>query len=580
MQNKPKYQRPKILLLDMEDECGNKLRAAGYNVEGGTLGCAYQTNRSDEAHPIPDAPGLRFLEEKEVIFINCSRVFHPAMTEPTALPGIPRVLQKGENGRIDPRPYNMSLFQKYFDNILARGGVIIGLMSDHYELNYFTGSCQHLKVYRQLSSTASFHNLSFSTATNNLRHRNSSGTEVTYSDPVFAPVLSKALDSTSYEIVFSKGYGQELYPIGVNRFGETVAARLEDPEIELGFIILLPKIANFSRVIVEFVEDGLTALAPHLFPYAEKSHWIHSDECEPPEIRQVQRDLQQAEQKYRVEAEKLKGRITELREANQAWYQLLRGTGRELVIAVISILKDLGFSEIVDCDATTEDQSDLREDIQILDQSPAIVVDVKGVAGHPEDGECSQATKHAYLRVKEWNRTDVISLTIINHQRNLPPHKRDPLGFNKNQIEVAKRMDCCLITTIDLAILWRNAKSLNWPHAVVKDLFYTKGKIYPIPTHYHPLGEIVKVWKKNGTFGIRPTRELSRTQRLALRRDFDYLEFTAESLQVKGETVEIAAADSDCGIATSAEITFKEGETIYLVEDLKNEPAELIPPLD
>lgn len=141
-------------------------------------------------------------------------------------------------------------------------------------------------------------------------------------------------------------------------------------------------------------------------------------------------------------------------------------------------------------------------------------------------------------------------------------------------------MHCGLITTIDLAILWRNAKSLDWPRASVKELFYTKGIIDPIPTHYHPLGEIVNVWKKKRTFGIRPTRELSRTQRLAIRRDFDYLEFTAESLQVKGETVEIAAADSDCGIATSAEITFKEGETIYLVEDLKNEPAEFIPPLD
>ena len=580
MQNNPKYQRPKILLLDMDEECGDQLRAAGYNVEEGTLGYAYPAPNRDDLNPIPAPPTFRFLKEKEIVFIDCARRIKAQEPQRTREPRNRTVLQHGSNGTIDPRPFNINFLKNDFDYILNGGGILICLMSEQYHILYYNESLDNFGSYDYNGPNGPFHNMSFSATTDRLPYRNISGEEVDYTDRIFAPILSKAIKSTHYELVIEEGYNQPLYTIGKNRRGEIIAARLGDPQASPGLIILLPRIASFSEIIVDFIEDGLTALAPHLFPYAEKFHWLHSDECESPEIKQVQRELQQAELKYRIEADKLKGRITELREANEAWYQLLRGTGRELVIAVISILKDLGFSEIVDCDATTEDQSDLREDIQILDQSPAIVVDVKGVAGHPEDGECSQATKHAYLRVKEWNRTDVISLTIINHQRNLPPHKRDQLGFNKNQIEVAKQMHCGLITTIDLAILWRNAKSLNWPHAVVKDLFYTKGKIYPIPTHYHPLGEIVKVWKKNGTFGIRPTRELSRTQRLALRRDFDYLEFTAESLQVKGETVEIAAADSDCGIATSAEITFKEGETIYLVEDLKNEPAELIPPLD
>lgn len=135
MQNNPTYQRPKILLLDMEEECGDQLRAAGYNVEEGTLDYAYKAERSNALYPLPAAPRFRFLTEKEIVFIDCSLKLHKYGGQPDFNSNIQVVLQDGSSGIIDPRPYNMHLFQNEFDEIIDNGGILICLVSDYYHID-------------------------------------------------------------------------------------------------------------------------------------------------------------------------------------------------------------------------------------------------------------------------------------------------------------------------------------------------------------------------------------------------------------------------------------------------------------
>lgn len=73
----------------------------------------------------------------------------------------------------------------------------------------------------------------------------------------------------------------------------------------------------------------------------------------------------------------------------------------------------------------TGDTSPKREDLRIYDDSPILLVEIKGISGFPRDAAALQVAKYLAPRMREWQRTDIQGLSIINHQRNLPGLDRD-----------------------------------------------------------------------------------------------------------------------------------------------------------
>ena len=146
--------------------------------------------------------------------------------------------------------------------------------------------------------------------------------------------------------------------------------------------------------------------------------------------------------------------------------------------AVIKTLCILGFEKVVDVDKesrTSSSGGSLREDIQIKDESPILIVDVKGITGLPSDPEATQAHRHATMRMKEWERTDINCLTIINHQRNIPPLDRENnMPYRQELIDGASQMDLGLMTTWDLYRLLRSFLRNNWKPENIKPLFSFK----------------------------------------------------------------------------------------------------------
>ena len=57
---------------------------------------------------------------------------------------------------------------------------------------------------------------------------------------------------------------------------------------------------------------------------------------------------------------------------------------------------------------------------------------------------------------------DVKPLTIVNHQRNLPPHDRNPNPYREEIIGNAKQTRLGLMTTWDIFRLLRNKERLGW----------------------------------------------------------------------------------------------------------------------
>ena len=265
----------------------------------------------------------------------------------------------------------------------------------------------------------------------------------------------------------------------------------------------------------------------------------------------------------------IKEQIEKCREENKYLYDLLNETDDVLVKAVIEALNVLGFSQVIDVDEESRrngTEASLKEDIQIKDVSPILVVDVKGITGLPSDAEATQAHRHATMRMKEWGRTDINCLTIINHQRNIPSLDRENnKPYRQEQLDSASQIDLGLMTTWDLYRLLRSFLRNKWEPENVKPLFYKSKRISIIPENYNYIGVVKNIWPNPQAFGVLLEKgSLDKGDIIGFETPVEIVEYEVISLQIEEEDVQHAEAGVEVGIKTTEfSSLLKKGYKIY-----------------
>lgn len=249
-----------------------------------------------------------------------------------------------------------------------------------------------------------------------------------------------------------------------------------------------------SSFLLSFLDEPLSVLCPYLFPDSEKAKWLKYPEYEIPSILKIKNRIKQIQEKTNSEIADLEKMCNEERQKFGYLQDLLSSSGDLLVISVKKTLESLGFSSVIDADENLKESSvsgPKREDLRICDGSPALLIEIKGISGMPKDEDALQVSKYMVPRMKEWNRTDVHGLFIVNHQKNLPPSERENRSvFRDDILANAIEQGFGLLTTWDLFRLARSFNKNNWVHEHVKDLFYKNSRIDIIPSHYRYLGVI------------------------------------------------------------------------------------------
>ena len=121
-----KYKKPKILLIDTDEEVVNEISSAGFNVSVGTFGVRYNVKISSELIPIYQQYDLPNYPEKEIIIIDLkppNKIKNPKQI--MAVHGEKYVVVKSDLGIIDIRPYSMKSVQKSFNRIFYNGGLFV-----------------------------------------------------------------------------------------------------------------------------------------------------------------------------------------------------------------------------------------------------------------------------------------------------------------------------------------------------------------------------------------------------------------------------------------------------------------------
>ena len=216
--------------------------------------------------------------------------------------------------------------------------------------------------------------------------------------------------------------------------------------------------------------------------------------------------IRDIEQEARQQIAQREAEIERVRAERQYLHDLITADGDLLVEAVKTALTRLGFKDIKDMDAErakSGDTSDKREDLQIFDTSPTLLMEIKGKKGLPAENDALQIVKNISSRMRQWSRFDVRGLSIINHQRGLPALKRDNTSpFQPDVITTGEEHKIGFLTTWDLFRLVRSFEQNQWTHEDIQPLFYQDGRIEIMPAHYELLGVIERFYPKHSAVSI------------------------------------------------------------------------------
>ena len=576
-----KYPKPNILLIDIKDQSKEKLLAEGYNISTGSFGSPYKIPQSDKFLPVITNHTLCDYSEQEIVIIDL------VPNNPLSKPIGEKCVSDGENdwwakcsqGIIDPRIRTMCWVQDDFDRILQHGGLFV-IFADCRRQQDLKFGCIDRGSFIY-SRDIDFDNWSFlSTLTDkHIIITPDQGTEFTVSDSKFSNILSKYLSAAFFLCCFERQYyikEENWLVLATNKYGACVSGAIyvdNGQKRNYGFILIFPQIIDKSTFLLDLMRETLPLIAPHLFPHIEEAKWIYQKEYELPEVINLKEQIIEIKQQASSEIENIKGEIEKVHEGKKYLYDLLRETDRSLVKAVIKSLEVLGFSDIVDVDEQlkeAESNGSLREDIQIKDRSPILILDVKGLTSSPSDSEAMQSHKHATIRMKEWGRTDVNSVTIINHQRHLPPLERDnSMPFRQEILDSASQVDLGLMTTWDLFRLVKSFTKNNWKSEHVKSLLYHSGRINIIPINYEYIGYVNHIWNKANAISIQiEAIGLKKGDKIGFELPVEFEEQIAESLQLNDNDVAEANVGDEVGIRTHlTKRPMREGTRVYIVRE-------------
>ncbi len=564
-----KYPKPKILLLDLPEAAHAALLEKGLNVCRGTLGKPYKVTKTSGYQPLIGSGDVPKHTEQEIVVVDFAydEPANGAKGEKHRPDDELDFWGKCDQGFLDPRVRTSMKIQQAFDRTLSIGGVFVVFADARTEIDiqvarrgYHGLQCQQNfphDVYNLLSELA------------DLKVENTHGEEMVAADtksPV-GRLLSDFLAESTYSCVVEGGYRSEdkWLVLAKNKFGQPVAiCRCRSDK---GSVMVLPQITNKPIFLKRLFVEVLPEIAPHLFPHIENGKWTHFPDYELARVVELKAQKSDIVQKAKQDLKKLDDEIEKERTAN-GWIQdLLTGTDSELVAAVKKAFEAFGFSKVVDVDVERDREGESRrEDLQVRDQSPLLIVDIKGIGNIPTDADALQADKHAAIRMREMNRTDIVGLSIINHQRHLPPLERENvLPFRRELLDAAEERMLGLMTSWDLYRLLRNSRKFGWDGEQVRSVFYRKGRVAAVPAHYSYLGMIAKAWTDK--FGVKIEKEELRVgDTVALEFPIEFEEVVVNSIRVNDKDVQCAKSGDPAGILWySQKSKLKEGMKVFRV---------------
>ncbi|WP_434687658.1 hypothetical protein [Pseudanabaena minima] len=572
-----KYQYPKILLVDMHEDSTKDLEKLGYNVSPASLGNPYMVTKVNRFFPLENNLQVpQDYKEQDIVVIDMC--YEPKHNNYQVIAeeiggGIDKWWINHSQGYVNPRPLCSRSIQFDFDRILTTGGVFI-IFADALEIISYRFGHKDIYSRLQIDQEEYHNNWNFLSVIGVLAERkitNDHGDSIRFSqelpkDWLITSLLSEYLDQATYNCTFSltSWFPNNWVSLLKNKYEIDIAGIITPSEERKGWIIILPNLKDKVNFTTKLITQLLPNLAPALFPEQEYLSWVNDVKYCLPQVNQFQQKIVEVREQTSLKIAELEQEIESQKNNFSYLFNLLTETGDSLVQAIKTTLMILGFKQIKDIDQELESQGiqrQNREDLRIHDNEITLVLEVKGISGFPSDDDTLAVQKYVVLRMREWNTVNVQGLTIVNHQRHLPPLDRNnDLPFRQEMLVASEQQNIGLLTTWDLHRLTRSFIQNGWEHEDVKNLFYKVGRILIIPSHYEFIGTIQRFIPERGILGIQiEASNLRIGDRIAFELPVVFEEQECESLESERHSIEIAEIGMLVGTKTN--LTKEEART-------------------
>lgn len=545
-----KQVKPKILLLDLDPDAQATVTSKWADVVLGTLGRSYEVQQTSDYTPVINHNFLSGHEECDIIVADFkSREIDRTPPGPKhQLNEVTDLWARSTRGYIDNRGLTGRRERKTFDRIIQQGGIMV-VFADYAEPH----EAMMASIYRGYLNSGTQVNLNVWNLIDPLEYLRVSddhGSVMTGIDSSsLGRLVAKYLPGSEFTCCFDLPTPSDRwFSLAANKFQECVATVFKKDGRPV--VLVVPQLADKAGFLDELLTMVLPEYLPDLFPEIATGAWTHRPEYELPTIAELRAEKTRVEEEMRVAIASLDKQIEAEHAANGWIHDLITATGDELVNAVKRALAELGFSAVVDVDEIRDNAGQSRrEDLRIEDRELVLVVDIKGIGGRPSDEDATQADKHALIHAKESKNLEVQGLSIINHERHMPPLERDnTMPFRDEILLVAEETGLGLMTSFDLYRILVNMRRWNWASSNVMPLLYGSKRIECAPTHYEYIGMIVHKWKsafgvviESGTVNVGDT--------LAIEGPIYFEELPVRSIRVNNAEVQSATIDEQAGFS-------------------------------
>lgn len=203
-----KYEVPKILLVDIDENTTEKLINAGFNIDSGTFGSKYKDREGAECglnHSLP------YLTEKNIIIVDMnedkmSDGINPLKKKPNSGDRESLIMPRGSI-EFNPRYLSGVIYQNSIRNVLNNNGILIVFADKpkeeiYYPVRYENGLIYHKNVIK-VSNYNWLPNYDSYSPTDCV-----SGKEIYFNnetEETFGPIFSGCEDEITYHCIFWVG---------------------------------------------------------------------------------------------------------------------------------------------------------------------------------------------------------------------------------------------------------------------------------------------------------------------------------------------------------------------------------------
>lgn len=507
----PKFESPKILLLNISSDVCQELQNQNYIVFDGKLGASVKIPNNTPRKGFCCLPNHVFpddLYEYEMLIVdlcdNGVNSYNPDEHKKDVIKGNKDLYFYCEYPAtvFDSRAFSSSMLRDVIERQSNKPSIVI-VFADEYEQVEYTivnNEGNHVKTeYHETHSNYSFIGRSLPD------HENLSGNRITLASSVgqYGTILKRHIDGAKYQIVFN--HPQLWHPVRMddptfipllcNGDGGIVGYLKRNNEQT---IFMLPNIKDKAKFVIEFM-SFLPDQLPKVFPFVEKDGWVNSQNYFLPNHLELVNEMDLLVSAFEKAKNQITDRINSNIEEYKYLHQMLLETGDTLVRALIKYLEWLGFVNVKNCDDLNP--SVKEEDIQIETEKGLLIIEVKGIFGTSKDDECAQISKIRFRRMEDRQKFDVFSLYIVNNQRMLPPMDRKNPPFTELQIQDAIREKRGLLTTWQLFNLFFNIRNGILTKEQARAAFWEVGLIDFTKDVFVEIGSISEILK-SGLVGI------------------------------------------------------------------------------